>query len=159
MYSKSKGMTDRDITLTPPPGYDGSRFRKRSDGRDDSFPLYYEDTHRYGQQKKCRERHRFPSDSTYCPNRHMPKEEVHDCLDEEIEDGECCECEAVEEEKAETAEPCEKKETRENPIKNFLKELGSEEILLIALIVLLSGNQTRAGLETVLILSLLLCIT
>ncbi len=47
MYSRSRnsqkysprasGFSAPD-TLTPPPGYDGSRFRRRSDGRDDSFP-------------------------------------------------------------------------------------------------------------------------
>lgn len=41
MYSKKYMNTRRaDYTITPPPGYDGSRFRSRSDGRDDAFPPY-----------------------------------------------------------------------------------------------------------------------
>lgn len=40
MYSRKTYEESGSYTITPPPGYDGSRFRRRSDGRDDSFPPY-----------------------------------------------------------------------------------------------------------------------
>ncbi len=40
MYSRKSRDDYGDYIITPPPGYDGSRFGFRSDGRDDSFPPY-----------------------------------------------------------------------------------------------------------------------
>ncbi len=40
MYSRKTYEESGSYTITPPPGYDGSRFRRRSDGRDDNFPPY-----------------------------------------------------------------------------------------------------------------------
>ena len=122
MYSKNKGLTDRDYVLTPPPGYDGSRFRRRSDGRDDAFPLY------------CSPPKKADIIPEPCP--------------------EFCECEET------FPEECneEKPDNRENQILSFLQGIGGEELLLVALIILLSKDG-KAGIETVLILALLLCIS
>ena len=149
MYSKAKGFTDRDLTLTPPPGYDGSRFRSRSDGRDDSFPPYREAHHRKKAGAPSAEG-AFPA--ACCEA--LPEEEKccdAPSLDERAQSEQCPFCKVPEE--------CCEGGGRENPISSFIKGLGNEEILLIALIVLLSGNQSRQGLETVLILALLLCIS
>lgn len=41
MYSKRNSFErENSYIITPPPGYDGSRFGRRSDGRDDAFPPY-----------------------------------------------------------------------------------------------------------------------
>ena len=129
MYSKNKGLTDRDYVLTPPPGYDGSRFRRRSDGRDDAFPLYSEP-----------------------PKRIMKRPEEHSCsfCEEPFEEDICeCPCPEIPEN-----QPCEK----DSQLLSFLQGIGGEELLLVALVILLSKD-SKAGIETVLILALLLCIS
>ncbi len=138
MYSKHKGMTDRDYTLTPPPGYDGSRFRRRSDGRDDAFPLYGESPKRTA-----------PQYDKPCCEKEEPEEE-YICEDEEevLSPCQCCE----------ESPPCEEKPKESPGILSFLQSLGSEEVLLIALILLLA-NDAKAGIDTILMLALLLCIT
>ncbi len=158
MYSRNKGMTDRDFTLTPPPGYDGSRFRRRSDGRDDAYPLYSDSgikQHTHDKQRKNQNPHNTPS--------HIPKEtplqtlpdtkEEHDCQPEDER--------PLADNDEQTSKPCrlDKAEKKsDNGIISFLQGLKSEDILLIALIVLLAGGEGKAGMETVLILALLLCI-
>lgn len=143
MYSRTKGNTSREYSLTPPPGYDGSRFRKRSDGRDDAFPLYreepcpvFEKEHTCKSCETCEEKEAL----------RLP------CPDGPLDDGDC-----------HTAEPphipCNDHEDRSSPVLSFLKGLGTEEILLISLIALLSGSRERSQMETVLILALLLCVS
>jgi len=140
-------MTQRDQMLTPPPGYDGSRFRKRSDGRDESFYAYPEITVREPIQKRASERHvikRRVKDMS-----HPVNEQTNACGDE---------CAPT----AENAAPCDSAPEceREQPsaLSAFFQSLGSEEILLIALILLLA-NDSRANIDTVLILALLLCVS
>ena len=140
MYSKNKGLTDREYILTPPPGYDGSRFRKRSDGRDDAFPMYSQHTER------IRERN-IPSPCTpfqdYCANEEPTEYEECSCSADTVSDTSCTPC---------------KSEEKEGGIISFLQGIGGEELLLIALIILLC-NDNKAGIETILILALLLCVS
>lgn len=133
MYSKSKGMQYGEYTLTPPPGYDGSRFRRRSDGRDDAFPFY-------GEPKR---RERPPKREAPPPL--LPAEE--ECEPQKYEEEDCCPCECADDKKDEGS-----------GLLSFIQGLPGEEILLIALIILLAGSEDRAGLDTVLILALLLCL-
>lgn len=137
MYSKYKGNTQKDYTFMPPPGYDGSRFRRRSDGRDDTFPLYEE----------VRVENNIPDGDI--------EEELSDAFHEE----------SFEEydDSLEGEEPCPKldsheEEKKESGISALLSGLSREDILLIALIVLTGFSGEGAGIETVLILLLLLCI-
>ncbi len=144
MYSKNKGLTDRDYILTPPPGYDGSRFRRRSDGRDDAFPMYSDKPKRIQ-----------PPEPPVEECRQEPAEAFTDECEEEVS----CPCEesGTDECPCECCTP-EKSQKKDSSILSFLQGIGSEELLLIALIVLLSKD-SKAGIETVLILALLLCIT
>ena len=96
MYSRKTYEESGGYTITPPPGYDGSRFRRRSDGRDDSFPPY---------------------DTT------APK----------------------------ISEPARSPEKR--PTKAVI---GAEELLIVALIIALAGEETPC-IELILLLALLLC--
>ena len=157
MYSRNKGMTDRDFTLTPPPGYDGSRFRRRSDGRDDAYPLYSDRERRQDMQERPRRGH-----ITYQPEKKAPREEPCPLCDASEEQYVCSPEEEPSPEECKeqtTPAPLEKSEKKsENGVISFLQSLGSEDILLIALIVLLAGGESRVGMETVLILALLLCI-
>lgn len=91
MYSRKTFGESGSYCITPPPGYDGSRFRRRSDGRDDSFPPYDE----------------------------SPKEP-----------------------------PRKEKEK---------KHIGSEELLIVALIIALASEETPC-IELILMLALLLCV-
>lgn len=96
MYSRKTYEESGSYTITPPPGYDGSRFRRRSDGRDDSFPPY---------------------DIT--PKKvEMPKKEP------------------------------------EIPAKKVV--IGAEELLIVALIIALAGEE-KPPIELILMLALLLC--
>ena len=141
MYSKNKGITDRDYVITPPPGYDGSRFRRRSDGRDDAF-LSYSDIPQRVQKQKYRPE--YEAEET-CPV------EEEDCPLEYSE--EPCRGEGPPDEAH-----CEDERREKSPgILSFLESIGGEELLLIALILLLSKDNA-AGIETILILALLLCI-
>lgn len=151
MYSRNKGMTLDESRLTPPPGYDGSRFRTRSDGRDDGYPPYREreETRRRALQRR-REIQRAPapkkdSAEEYC----TPLEETDFTCEEEcalsplpdsLEDG------------------CEERKAKKDVL-SILEDLKGEEILLVALIIMLSGSLGGAELDTVLILALLLCIS
>ena len=140
MYSKSKGIHMHEYSLTPPPGYDGSRFRRRSDGRDDAFPIYPDQPQIYRQPSKAPK----ALQPEYCPD----EEEAICCEDEE------CPCEK------ECDPPCPshpKKDKGDSGLISFIEGLKSEELLLIALIVLLCTKDGGQGLDTVLILALLLC--
>lgn len=143
MYSKNKGMYTQDYALTPPPGYDGSRFRRRSDGRDDAFPIYPEQAHRYRQPKRPKEESPLP-----CQN----EEDIYSC------NGGCPEEEYPCEDRSPAACSLPEKEGKgDTGIISFIEGLKSEELLLIALIVLLCTKDGGQGLDTVLILALLLC--
>ena len=96
MYSRKTYEESGGYTITPPPGYDGSRFRRRSDGRDDSFPPY-------------------------------------DTSAERI-----------------SAPP---KEVEKKPQKTVI---GAEELLIVALIIALAGEE-KPCIELILLLALLLC--
>ncbi len=96
MYSRKTYEESGGYTITPPPGYDGSRFRRRSDGRDDSFPPYD------ASPKKAE----------------MPK--------------------------------------KEHEISPKAKVIGAEELLIVALIIALAGEETPC-IELILMLALLLC--
>ncbi|MBE6713807.1 MAG: hypothetical protein E7575_00790 [Ruminococcaceae bacterium] len=161
MYSKNKGLTDRDYPLTPPPGYDGSRFRRRSDGRDDAFPMYGEQP----MSSHGRKRRGQSSEQLVCPYEEKAEElaessaERAEAVSEDdcdcAREGQCTEC--PDEEKKDKRALCEEKK-REGVLSSLIRSLGSEEVLLIALMVLLAGDSSREGMDTVLMLALLLCI-
>ncbi len=112
MYSRKTREEYGDYVITPPPGYDGSRFGSRSDGRDDSFPPYNNRNRIYSPQSVERE---------------------------EAEDKKISEAD-------------------EKSLFPFLKKgIGQEELLLIALLLVLVGEKNVSP-EIVLILALLLCI-
>ena len=138
MYSKNKGITGRDYIMTPPPGYDGSRFRHRSDGRDDAFL-------QHSRPLQIPEKSRVP----VC-------EECTECCHTEKEESDFCESG----DNQTICEEClpDEKEKKKTGFLSFFQSIGSEELLLIALILLLAKDD-KAGIETVLILALLLCIT
>jgi len=120
MYSKKNREEYGEYIITPPPGYDGSRFGHRSDGRDDSFPPYDKQPQIYSQR----------------PRKHSDEEQ-------KCEHGEEC-------------GSCEKRE--EKGLFPFMKKgIGQEELLLIALLIVLVGEKSVSP-EIVLILALLLCI-
>ncbi len=164
MYSKYKGITDRDYSLTPPPGYDGSRFRRRSDGRDDTFPLYKNDANPASKPPKkdplkCRAvTHDYAKDDPL-----LSQNSDYDltCTDDSLcechqKENQCCaDCDRDE-------QPCPHKVSevaeKSSGIMKFLQGLGNEEILLISLILLLAGGKSRSETETILILTLLLCV-
>lgn len=161
MYSRNKGITGRDIYLTPPPGYDGSRFRRRSDGRDDAYPLYGDGEksvhapHRPMQSSEPRTKHsrRPPPKKEHCTEEFMSDAPFNDGSDKEPEEG----CDCPFEDRSDP--PDLKEESRSSSfVSEFLKSLGSEELLLIALIILLAKD-SNAGSDTVLLLALLLCIS
>ena len=111
MYSRKTREEYGDFIITPPPGYDGSRFGSRSDGRDDSFPPYDSQAQIYSQSDKKKEqtsdKHELNKSASLFP---------------------------------------------------FLKKgIGQEELLLIALLIVLVGEKEVSP-EIVLILALLLCI-
>lgn len=155
MYSKNKGFSNREYSLTPPPGYDGSRFGHRSDGRDDAFPLYGQG---YGSLKKGKK--------PPCQHKPEPIAEEFSHIYEE-DDEFLCECCGEEKSLPEDENecrysnaPCPCSESKsENKILSFLKNLSGEELLLIALIILLMGDMQNGEAETVLILALLLCVS
>lgn len=138
MYSKSKGIIYQQAVPTPPPGYDGSRFRGRSDGRDDTFPLYESNT---------APRRIFQSPAQ--ENRHQ------EAKDEGIYCEECsCAGECEEHEKTDC------KEVKSSPMSilaPILKSIGKEELLIIALIILLAGEHGKPDTDTILLLAILLC--
>ena len=103
MYSRKNR---EEYIITPPPGYDGSRFGSRSDGRDDSFPPYNKEGQMYTKEEK-----------TPCE------------------------------------EPC-----KESHLPQVLKNrIGQEELLLIALLIVIVGEKSVSP-EIILLLGLLLCI-
>ena len=175
MYSKNKGMTDRrdggmnirsedrGFTLTPPPGYDGSRFKTRSDGRDDAFPMYGDpdaphhrctavpydrrhagDIHNIHRKNQgtphCTDGCNMCENDDRCPDvRCLP-----DCCSSNTD---CTEC----------GSDCSKEDCRDKtPFSSFLKNIGKEEILLIALIFMIAGSSCPDP-ETVILLALILC--
>ncbi len=112
MYSRKTREEYGDYVITPPPGYDGSRFGKRSDGRDDSFPPYDNQGQIYSQPPKKKEE---------------TEKETHE-------------------------------ENKSGSLFPFIKKgIGQEELLLIALLIVLVGEKDVSP-EIVLILALLLCI-
>ncbi|MBQ5332681.1 MAG: hypothetical protein J6K92_05430 [Oscillospiraceae bacterium] len=130
MYSKKQmGYPQRGYSITPPPGYDGSRFRSRSDGRDDAFPPYDNPPQVYAPEKKG--------------GAHVSSENSAD--NEDIFSFDHPPKSAIKVKKDESFFP-------------FLKKgIGNEELIIIALlIVLISENNISS--ELVLMLGLLLCI-
>lgn len=146
MYSKNKGITYQPTVLTPPPGYDGSRFRRRSDGRDDTFPLYEEAPsarrepvrHESGRHEPVRQKPKRPSppEEKDCPQ----------CADN-AGDSNTYSCHRDE---ATTPSPI-------GFLTSFISGIGKEELLLIALIIILSGEKGNIDTDTILLLALLLC--
>ena len=66
MYSKKQmGYPSGGYSITPPPGYDGSRFKSRSDGRDDAFPPYDKPARTYTAEKKPSDNNSNIRSSTY----------------------------------------------------------------------------------------------
>lgn len=164
MYSKYKGITDRDYSLTPPPGYDGSRFRRRSDGRDDAFPLYGGEVKRPQNQHQNNHTHGKVISCDYSKDEH-PSPLITDRSDQDLtcestescqEETTCCtQCSDIEC----TCHKDNESSSKSSKIMSFLHSLGNEEILLISLILLLSGGRSRTETDTILILALLLCVT
>ncbi|MBR6676003.1 MAG: hypothetical protein IKL24_01585 [Clostridia bacterium] len=133
MYSKAKGMPRCDASPIPPPGYDGSRFRKRNDGRDEAFLAAYAPP---AQPSVAREKLQL--------HRDIPTEEPEKAPEEII----------CEEDVTTEAEEC----VSAPSTKELSLGIGNEELLLIALILILAGEGS-AGTEAVLLLTLLLCIS
>lgn len=128
MYSKKQmGYSAGSYSVTPPPGYDGSRFRSRSDGRDDAFPPYDKPAQVYVPEKKDISSHsdKFTSD------------------DDDIF----------------SFDPQPKSEPKKNSsaIPSFKKQITNDELLIIALLIVLISENNISG-ELVLMLGLLLCI-
>lgn len=137
MYSKSKGFTYQQQTvLTPPPGYDGSRFRQRSDGRDDTFPLY--------------------ENQSRSPKRILTQKGADDFgMEHEHDKDETCEkCDTPQKDEADMKAEDTSPITLLAPV---LKRIGKEELLIIALIIILAGEKERLDTDTILLLALLLC--
>ena len=164
MYSKYKGITDRDYSLTPPPGYDGSRFRRRSDGRDDSFPLY---GNNFGTLQSTQ-----PKDPARCRSqshdyaREDQKNEVITkscslpiCDEQTDEKAESCPDSTGSCPQIESCPICHNSTLKDSKLLSYLQSIGSEEILLISLILFLAGSKSGIETETILILALLLCIS
>ena len=165
MYSKNKGMNirseDRGFTLTPPPGYDGSRFKTRSDGRDDAFPMYGDPDapHHRCTAVPCGRRHsgdihnihhHKDHEAANCSDgrgdRDMCEKDVR-CLSDCCSDTDCAEC----------GSDCRKEDCKDKtPFSSFIKNIGKEEILLIALIFMIAGSSCPDP-ETVILLALILC--
>lgn len=164
MYSKYKGITERDYSLTPPPGYDGSRFRRRSDGRDDAFPLYGGDVERPPKQSQIASL-QYRTSTCDCENEAQShicpvENSEQDCI---IDKSECCQeeppcCTEYSDNNCVCQKSAESS-PKSSKIMSFLHGLGHEEILLISLILLLAGGNSRAETDTILILALLLCVT
>ena len=178
MYSKNKGMTerreggmnirgeDRGFTLTPPPGYDGSRFKTRSDGRDDAFPMYGDPDapHHRCTAVPCGRRHSGDIHNIH----HHKDHEAANCSDgrgdrDMCENDVCCsdvrclsDC-CSDTDCAECGSNCRKEDCKDKtPFSSFIKNIGKEEILLIALIFIIAGSSCPDP-ETVILLALILC--
>lgn len=141
MYSKNKGFTYQQTILTPPPGYDGSRFRGRSDGRDDAFPLY--------ETQSRTPKRILTKKSSGISNNDMygAEEEIY---------------EAPPESEQESCEPSSSNNSTgdASPISllaPILKSIGKEELIIIALIIILAGEREGIDVDTILLLALLLC--
>lgn len=112
MYSRKSRDNYGEYVITPPPGYDGSRFGYRSDGRDDSFPPYDKRGQMYVEPEEKKE---------------------ESCKSEDVR-------------------------AEQNRLFPFMKNgIGHEELLLIALLIVMVGEKNSSP-ELVLILGLLLCI-
>ena len=141
MYSKNKGFTYQPTILTPPPGYDGSRFRSRSDGRDDAFPLYENSTRTPPGRvltKKASGTINNDTDST---------EKAYEALAGDVQTA--------------PMSPVHKDNTGDASSLSFLapilKRIGKEELIIIALIIILAGERENMDIDTILLLALLLC--
>lgn len=217
MYSRNKGITDRldrgdmmepRVILTPPPGYDGSRFKTRSDGRDDAFPMYGDGLPSPQASSAKRQRHRYysnsrkcgdgtsdnPSDGGECENQNSggdlshcrterrqgffcpPKRDSRrDCCEDSERDcsfdrdRDCCdkserdcghECDFDRD--RDCCDPHKGKhpphrEECSSPLSALIKSIGKEELMIIALMLILAGEKGQTDMDTVLILALLLC--
>lgn len=136
MYSKNKGITYQPTVLTPPPGYDGSRFRRRSDGRDDTFPLYEEAGPSRRDAKAPRQISSAHTKENSCPRCAAAAEDsdTYACPDKEPPQHQSV-----------------------NTLTSFISGIGKEELLLIALIIILAGEKGCIDIDTILLLTLLLC--
>ncbi len=125
MYSKKNGVFEGgDYVITPPPGYDGSRFGSRSDGRDDAFPPYDKPPQIYSPARRNR----------------PPQQE------------------SATEECKEPAAICVEEKEKNIGLFPFLKKgIGQEELLIIALLIVIVMEK-NASPELILMLGLLLCI-
>lgn len=126
MYSKKNSVFDNgDYVITPPPGYDGSRFGSRSDGRDDAFPPYDKPPQVYSPARRNKS----------CQPEQEPREES-------------VSCEAV---------TLEEKKSQGGLFPFLKKGVGQEELLIIALLIVLV-TEKEVSPELILMLGLLLCI-
>lgn len=81
MYSKKYGTyMNGDYTVTPPPGYDGSRFGSRSDGRDDSFPPYDTPPQVYAPDRRENNKKEQKECPTSCEHGEDTKKEHENCF-------------------------------------------------------------------------------
>lgn len=147
MYSKNKGFGYQQASFTPPPGYDGSRFRGRSDGRDDSFPLY---------ESQVRPQKRILTQRTSEP----PHIDRIDQIEQNSNEAAVCTlCERSEDEET-NKNSCRENSSEVSPMSllaPILKRIGKEELLIIALIIILAGERDCLDTDTILLLALLLC--
>lgn len=141
MYSKNKGFTYQQTILTPPPGYDGSRFRGRSDGRDDAFPLY-ETQSRPPKRILTKKSSVVSNNDTY-----GAEEEIFEAT--ERSEQESCDPPALKDSPGD-ASPI-------SLLTPILKNIGKEELIIIALIIILAGEREGIDIDTILLLALLLC--
>ena len=225
MYSRNKGITDRldrgdmmepRVILTPPPGYDGSRFKTRSDGRDDAFPMYGDGLPSPQASSAKRQRHRYYSNSRKCGDgtsddpsdggewenqntdrdfslcrtekrqgffRSPERDSRHDCCEDP--DCDCCDtseydcrfdrdCDCCSDSDCGCGHECDFDRDRDccdprkgkhpphrdecpSPLSALIKSIGKEELMIIALMLILAGEKGQTDMDTVLILALLLC--
>ncbi|MBQ8475251.1 MAG: hypothetical protein IJ499_06290 [Clostridia bacterium] len=141
MYSKQNGNSrDEGYAITPPPGYDGSRFGRRSDGRDDAFPpydapasMYEKPAAVYTQKRQGRERRNTEikagnEQASYSP--HISHNHLREKNTGSMESG----------------------------IMPFLRNaIGREELIIIALLLSFMGEKETDP-EIILLLGLLLCV-
>lgn len=168
-YSSKKGRypgeasTDRDDSLRIPPRYGGVRFVKerRDDGRDEVFertfvPMVREKQERYPEEKNELITDIF-EDRTATQNGDTPHSSEafahqHGVDDITLKDEEkntatekSCDCEAVD------------AGTKKSKLGDLFSDFGQDDILIVALIVLLASQGTENNRDIILLLALLLC--
>ncbi|GEM_PF-2186573 len=182
MYSKNKSISRGGYDLTPPPGYNGSRLftrRERSDGRDENFVAHTRPIYRGRGKAEAADADtdtQYPEEYSSTPTQAICEEEqpaqypafpgVEAFLDEDDWDDPQptdTESSCEEEQKApERKEPPAERKGKSaglslpEPLAGILHGLEREDLLLIGLILLLSGDKDMHAGDILLLLALLL---